>query len=235
VAAGDLIGKIENSELELEHFALAGQLRETQMNLKFIQLTSNSHLLAGQTEHWKKREATLQRQLLENQRKRNDLAIRSQSKGQVVAFQSSPRPTEADALESHSGTLLDDQNQDSQIQRGAPICYVGQTERMRALIAVDQQDIEIVAIGQPVKIAVPFQSESLVGTVVDIALENESEDSTNSAAASESENRVAYRVEVEFEADPRIRVGSLQDAVILCHKTNTAKFIGRWLRNSFWF
>ena len=106
---------------------------------------------------------------------------------------------------------------------------------MRALIDVDEKEIEFVELGQKVKMAVPFQSEYLVGTVADIALENENDASSKSSTETDLENRVTYQVEVEFAADPRIRIGSIQQAVILCHKTNTVGFVGRWLRNSFWF
>ena len=235
VSAGDPIATIENSQLELEHLALTSQLRETGLNLKFIQLAGNSHFLAGQTEHWKKREATLQRQLLENQRQRTELVIRSHTAGQIVAVHVPNQIPDLDSLKSRSSSLFDEQNQNSQVKRGAPICYIGQTDRLRALIAVDQKDVELIEIDQPVKIAVPFRSESIVGTVVDIALENQADKSPPSPVAASPEKQVAYRVEVELAADPSLRVGSRHNAVILCHKTNTAKFIGRWLRNSFWF
>ncbi len=235
VSADDPIATIENPQLELEHVALASQLREARLNLKFIQLAANSHLLAGQTEHWKKREQTLERQLSENQRQRNDLVIRSRRAGQIVAVHLPDQPPQLDSLESRTASLFDNENQDSQVKRGTPICYVGQTDRLRALIAVDQKDVELIEINQPVKIAVPFRSESISGTVVEIALENQSDHSPASSVAARAENQVAYRVEVELEADLSLRVGSLHDAVILCHKTNTTEFIGRWLRNSFWF
>jgi putative peptide zinc metalloprotease protein len=235
VEAGDAIALIESPELILEAISLAGQLREAQLNLQFIKLKTDSHLLAGQTEQWKKRESTLKRQWIENQRKQQELAILAPSGGRLVAIQSPERPPQLDSLKTRTDSLFASQNQNCQVNRGDPICYVGEVNRMQGLIAVDQQDIDLVKIGQPVKISVPFEPDFISATVVDIAIENQPFDSPNQDSTSTDQTLVTYQVEIEFPADSRFRVGSTRQAVIVGNPTTIVALIRRWLRNSFWF
>ena len=179
VAAGDLIGSIENRELEMENVELESQLREAQMNLDFIRLRSDSHLLAGKIEFWKKRESTLQRQFEENQLKLEALNIHSPCAGQVVAFKFPEAVEEDEVLPRRSGSVFDQENQGCQLDRGDPICYVGQPSRLRGFIPVDEKDIELVALDQQAKISVPFEAAPLLGSIVGISIENEEEISTN--------------------------------------------------------
>ena len=234
VAAGDLIGSIESPELKMDQVILKSQLKDATMNLEFIQLKSDAHRLAGKIEFWKKRESTLRRQLDENELKLKELNIQSPCDGQVIAFQNLEKPETEGVLPKRSGSVFDMENQGCQLNRGDPICYVGQPKRSRGFISVDEKDIELVATDQQVKVAVPFRDEPIIGSVVDISIEN-SEDETHKTTPSSDKQRVTYRVEIEFDTDPSVRVGSIHQAVIICQPTKMVSFVGRWLRNSFWF
>ena len=239
VSAGDLIGTIENRELEMERITLASELRDTKLNLESIEMRSDSHMLAGKVEFWNQRIATLNQQLEENVILRERLEIRTPATGQVVAFKYRAAPPGIETLPKTSGDLFDEQNIDSQISRGDPICYVGQNSRLRGFIAVDEKDIELVSVGQQVKLAIPYRDEPLMAEVVDISIEKDDEPFDAASQATDSpvitNQQVTYRVEIEFDADPKVRVGSLLQAVIICQETNMTQFVGRWLRNSFWF
>ncbi len=234
VSQGDIIGRIENPQLELQTVILESQVHDAEMNLRLISLKTDSHQQAGKLEFWKKRESTLNRQLAENRNKLRQLIVQSPTSGQIVAFQHPGFDEESDALPRKTGTLFENQNRDGQLSRGDPICYVAQPNRLSGFIAVEQKDIELVDEGQPVKIAIPFQEQPLLGNVVAISLEEDKRDPAMRSNAGETTN-VTYRVEVEFPANSAIRVGSLHHAVIIGGRTDVAKFVARWLRNSFWF
>ncbi len=240
VEAGDLIGSIENPELALEQLTLAGQLAETQLNLNLIRLTSDAVSLAGKTEFWKQRESTLTKQLEENRTKQTELEVRATRAGRIVAFNYDANSPEAQSLGQKVGSLLDAKNKNCQVNRGDPICYVGTPTRLRGLLSVDQKDIELIAIGQLVKIALPFEADTHEGTVVEISLDHDDTAANNSNQSSQpgsggDMNQVSYQIEIDLEAEAKLRVGSLHPAVILCRKTNVVGVVNRWVRNSFWF
>jgi putative peptide zinc metalloprotease protein len=239
VTAGELIGTIENRELEMERITLSSELRDTKLNLESLEMRSDSHLLAGKVEFWNQRIITLNQQLEENETLRMRLEIRSPATGQVVAFKYQDAPAGSETLPKTTGDLFDEENVDCQISRGDPICYVGQNSRLRGFIAVDEKDIELVSAGQQVKLAIPFRKDPLLAEVVDVSIEKDDElfDASSQIADSSMipDRQVTYRVEIEFDADPKVRVGSLLQAVIICQETNMTQFVGRWLRNSFWF
>lgn len=240
VEVGELIGTIENPELALEQLTLASQLAETQLNLELIRLKSDAVSLAGKTEFWKQRESTLTKQLEENRAKQTELEVRSARAGQIVAFLYDANSPDPQLLGQKTGSLLDAKNENCQVNRGDPICYIGTPARLRGLLSVDQKDIELITIGQRVKIALPFAAEPLVGTVVEISLDHDERSANNSNQSSQTgsgldNGQVSYQIEIDLEAAAKLRVGSLHTAVILCRNTNAVGFVNRWVRNSFWF
>jgi putative peptide zinc metalloprotease protein len=236
VMANHLIATIDNPELELEQLTLSTQLAETQLNLKLIRLKSDAVSLAGDTEFWTLREATLSLQLKENETKRDALKILAAKAGQFVGFDYPSEVVDPPVLVQKQGSLFDPENGSIQVNRGDPIGYVGNPERMRGILRVDQKDIELIEIGQEVRIAIPFESNSHSAKVVEIALEqDESNGQPSNQTSSSMPQQVTYQVLVDLEAISNLRVGSSHAAVVLCHKTNVFSFVGRWLRNSFWF
>lgn len=236
VTANQLIATIESPELELQQLTLTSQLEETQLNLKLIRLKADAVSLAGEAEFWTVREATLSRQLDENATKRDALKIHASQAGRFVGFEYQTEFDDPNAMIQKTGLLFDSENQLIQINRGDPIGYVGNPQRMRGVLRVDQKDIELVEIGQDVKIAVPFESNSTLAKVVEITLEqDETTTQLPNQTADAKSKKVTYQVVVEMESASSLRVGSSHVAVVLCHKTNVVNFVGRWLRNSFWF
>jgi putative peptide zinc metalloprotease protein len=236
VRKDDIIGVIDNPEIDLELIRLESEKLEAEMNLQLIELKTDSHIWAGKAEYWKQRKSTLLRQIAEQESKKNQLTIRAPIPGQLVAFQFDGRNRNTDEMSKLSGGLLDAENVDSQIERGDPIAYVGDPARMRGFMRVDQRDVELVKPGQTVKINLPFHDDPLQGSVLSIAVDKDEDDQpTNNRADSKQNSQVHYRVEIELPSHPEIRVGSIHQAVILCQPTNVLKFGFRWLRNSFWF
>ncbi len=162
------------------------------------------------------------RKLAENQRKRDQLTIHAPVSGRVVAFryEANKGPDDGKTLLKKSGSVLEAENRDCQLHRGDPICYVGNPQRMRGFMAIDQQDIELIELGQPVKIAIPYAGDVCVGQVCEISIEKNETGGEHplppkSRWANSVSEPVTYRVEFEFDADPRIRVGSVQRAPLL--------------------
>jgi putative peptide zinc metalloprotease protein len=235
VSANELLATIENPELELEQTILSGQLAETRLNLDLNRLKTDAVSLAAETEFWSLREKTLLRRLDENRTKRNRLEIHAPCAGKFVATEFNPDSSDPNELTKYVGTLLDPENQDAEVDRGDPIGYVGNPAKRRGILNVDQKDIELIEIGQQVKVAVAFDSVPRLATVTEIALAKAESSTAIDAKANSDSKQVAYQVVIELENGPEVRVGSQYPALVLCRKTNLISFVGRWLRNSFWF
>jgi len=175
----------------------------------------------------------LQRQYEENREMQERMKVFAPREGQVVAFQI-PSAVESERLSKTQGNLLATENHSCQISRGDLICYIGDPDCLRGLVLVDEKDVQLVEPGATAKVAIPFVSESAIGAVQEISLENDQRHAQK-PDSSESANQVTYQVEIEMPADQRIRVGSRQQVVIVCHQTTAGQFFLRWLRNSFWF
>jgi putative peptide zinc metalloprotease protein len=233
VQKGDLLGTVLNLDLKSQQVQLESQLEEARLNLRLLDLQTGTAELAGKAEFWKKHQATLRRQHEENREMQQRMNVLAPRDGQVIAFHVAPEK-KSERLSKTEGNLLAVENRSCQVNRGDPVCYIGAPERLRGLVSVDEKDVQLVKPGAVVKVAIPFSSDSASGRVQEISLENDQR-FRQEAISAETTDQVTYQVEIELPADRRIRVDSRQQVVIICHQTTAGEFVGRWLRNSFWF
>lgn len=235
---GDVVARIVNDDLVLEEMSLAGQLADVNMKLAALQFTTESALVAGEIEFWKKRKSSYARKIQEIERRQSELEVRSPINGQmVVTRRKSVDPVQADQdLSILEGGIFDSNNLGCHVTRGDNLCYVGDSAKCTGYVKVNENEIELVKIGQPVRIFLPHSSTFTEGVVSKISLESDHERSNdvNSKGRFELPSKF-YMVEFESKSNPRIRVGSVHKSVILCQRTTPLKWLSRWWRNSMWF
>ena len=237
VERGDLVAQIVSDDLELERMSVAGQLADVFLKLKALELDTESSMAAGEIEFWKKRKSSHQRKLGEIENRILALEVRSPAKGKLIVQR---RPA-VDAEKSEKnlsligGDLFCKKNAGCHVQRGDDLCYVAESTACSGFVKVSEKDIELVKIGQIVRVFVPHSTRYLEGEVSKVSLESEPE-LTNDGGSQQNELPTSfYMVEFEFDSDPQVHIGSVHKAVILCHQTTPVGWLGRWWRNSMWF
>lgn len=235
VRQGELLGRIRTVELEDQNLSLESQLQEARQNLHHAQLESNGVSAAARIEFWSQRAENLVRQLDENRLRSQELEVRSPIDGQLVAAHFGLSAQGDERLPQKFGAVFDPDNRDCQVSRGDLIGYIGNPKMFRGILRVDQKEIELVRIGQTVKILIPFQSEPVWGTVAEIAIEDQTATQAQSKPAQGESQQIDYQVVIEFDRHPALIVGSECRVIIYGEPTHLIGYVGRWLRNSFWF
>lgn len=235
---GDVIAKIIDDELRLEELSQSGQLEDITLRLDALGLENESSLVAGEIEFWKKRKSSVERKLNEIHRRQKALEICSPINGQVVVNRLAKVEPGQDVQDlsiiSHSPFAKF--NQGCHVNRGDNLCYVADSSKCRGYLKVDEKEIELVRVGQTVRIPVSYTSRVVSAEVVKVSLESQPQlpNDGGDDPIQDLPTRT-YLIEFELESDTVIRVGSTHLAVIECDKTTPAEWLKRWWHNSIWF
>jgi len=151
-----------------------------------------------------------------------------------------------DKLDRWSGTPLDERNLGSYLEPGTLVCYVGDPNHFEALLHVAQSEIELVALGQSVRMQLDHRpGEVLAGTVCEIAKRDLDDMPRQLAAAGDVPTRTDaqgvahpldtwYQVRVQFDTDPPHLVAGIHGAarISVASSPFLAQF-ARWVRQTF--
>ena len=171
VQSGQLLARLEDLELRLEVEKLrgqSGQLRLHLSHLKRQQVTDPSAVAEIPTVEEKL--ADIDDRLRQRSRDLEQLTLTAPAAGTVLP--TSPRPASSSSLglPTWSGTPLDERNMGCYLERGTLFCRIGDPERLEAVLAVDQTDIDCVRAGQLVRVQLEaLPGQVLSGTVSEIA------------------------------------------------------------------
>lgn len=105
---------------------------------------------------------------------REQLILRAPIAGVVIPPPSvtprKERASQSSELPQWSGSPLDEANIGTVLETGTELCLIGQPDRFEAVVAIDQADVEFIAIGQSVELLIDHvPDEILTGAIVDIA------------------------------------------------------------------
>ena len=237
VAAGQLIAKVDDEPLELEQLQLEGELSRIGLRLAELEVAIDQAGNAEQVEFWKQREQSVQNRLTETQKRLAQLQIFAPVSGILVAARrANTEAVQPPQLELPEADVFSSANQGIHVTRGQRLGYIASPQLCRGIARVDEGDIELVQIGQPVQIFLDHQTQPLDAEVTRISLETE-QDLTNNTKTKDNheEGFRFFRVEFVFGAHRDMRVGSVHPVLILGPPTTPARIIQRWWRNSFWF
>lgn len=171
VEPGQVLARLENSELVLEIEKLSGErdrqrLRVENLKRRQVQDQAAAAELPPATELLADLEERLARKLVDRDR----LTLAAPVAGTVLPpRRREPQPIHGE-LPGWSGTPLDPRNRGCALESGTLVCLVGDPGRLEALLVVDQGDVEFVAVGQPVRIQLDQSPGTILeGTVRDLA------------------------------------------------------------------
>lgn len=171
VVAGQMLARLDDSELARELGRLSGQREEWGRKLESlearqavsaeaaVQIPATRETLADLERRWQERSQDAQR-----------LTLTAPIAGVVMPPPSVPEPPADDSLTPWSGTPLDERNLGSWLPSGTLLCQVGDPARSRAVLTIDQMDVEFVQPGQRVWLQ-PHQLPGcwLAGSILEIA------------------------------------------------------------------
>lgn len=247
VEANDVIAVFENPELD-EH------VREL-IDAERVQAV---HARALDSEPDRKRLAEQQLQSLREQREdaerqQAQLVVRAATAGRLVEPPRVPEPGFAETREHLSrwtGVPLLARNINGYFEERTHLCSIAPTGAYEAVLLVDQQDRDDLAVGQSVRLKI----EHLPDLVLDGAISEFSQEQQQFVPASlsnksggplptvtdprgrEQVSGAVYQATVRFECDPELlRTGMRGEGRVLVDRRTIGGWVWRWVRTTFRF
>ncbi len=172
VAAGDIIARLVNDERDREFVAVRGEMARLQVQLAALQseraIDKTISLMIPAAE--KRLAETLHRlELLQRERERT--RIRAPRTGRIFDIRTEPKsPLDLSHGVDENHPMLDAKNVGAYARTSTRLCKVGDAKRRDAILAIRQQDIELVRENQIVTLALAgWPTSALTGRVRDIA------------------------------------------------------------------
>lgn len=174
VAAGDVLGRFENLQLEHDILKLAGEVSLLERQLQNLETRRAREreqvdaLIPTTQERLSKKRDELQQRHTDAEK----LTLRAPLAGRVIA---APEVSEreldpATMLASWTGSALDARNIGATLQTGAEFCWIAPTSQFEATVVIDENTIEFVTAGQRVTLLLEHGGLSTVtGLVTEVA------------------------------------------------------------------
>jgi putative peptide zinc metalloprotease protein len=250
VDAGKTIGKLENSDAQVELARLTGEY-----NLQKLRLANLELLRVEDTEANAKIPATraavddLARQLADRRHDAERLTLTAPVGGAVIPVPRIETSEPANGrLRQWSGAILDEQNRGALVEPGTLVCFVGNPQSVSAVLVVEDTNIERVRPGQQVRLRLDqLPGKVLVGEVIDVARRDpQPADSAKAARADLAQlfagvvppglEAVHYQVRVRLDGpSPPLTIGGRGQAKIAAERITLARWIARYLGQTFRF
>jgi putative peptide zinc metalloprotease protein len=175
VDAGQPLAELKNLDLETMIADLAGKrdIYETQLASLLEQLRYKDLAAGAEIPTVEKSLASVAGQLQKKKIDQSKLTLVSSKPGIVMRPPEQPKRPESDGqLPTWSGTPLKAENVGCTLTESTLFCQVGDPQKMKATLVIDQADIEFVQPGQRVRIQLDeLPGERLRGTIKSMALD----------------------------------------------------------------
>ncbi len=169
VAPGQLLARLRSVDLELEIARLELQCQRTEIKLEYLtQFVRYADPTANiQLEQLAKTLEALRDQLETKKSEVPRLELRAPRAGTVLPPPwTSPMPSTSGHLPTWSGIPLDPKNLGAYLEAGTKFCLIGDPRRFKAILVINQADIEFVRAGQKVEIKLDIlPDKTFLGTV----------------------------------------------------------------------
>jgi len=153
VAAGELLARLTNVDLDMEIAELEGQVSEHESRLKSLQRIRLEDPTAGlEVPQVVDQLASANRQLKQKREDRKRLELRAPVAGTVLPPPELPKRPSSTDLEHWHGLPLDKRNLGALLTESTLFCQIGDPRKMEASLVIDQDDIEHVKEGQTIDI-----------------------------------------------------------------------------------
>jgi len=212
VEAGQTVATLENLSVRRDIARLAAATKVQENLLSHLEARRGQDPeAAGQIPTARQQLDGLRRQLVQLQQDEEDLILTAPVSGTVLPVPSrSEKHQPASQLSDWHGTPLDPTNRGCFLQRGTPVCLVGNAGQLQAMAMIDQSDVERIRLGQPVRLQLD-QSPGRVlhGTVQEVA-QLDLEIAPRELAATRQ-----VPVEADSQQQPRLSSTTYQARIVL--------------------
>ncbi len=241
VAAGDIVARLRNPDLELAVASQEGEVRERDAQVDQLRTLQGALPAASARLPTAMAElAAAVAQLAEERAMADSLVIRAPVAGRVWSPPvHKPAHGSIDALPQWSGSPLDDRNRGAWIDPGTPVAVVAADSGWVAWAGVEQADVAAVELGQTVRLLADQQPTSVMtGRVVQVsrrARENSPSDARQAAAQGELLGDERYHVvEIELDAaDAPLLPGAHGTVKIATYTSTVGELVLMQLRRAF--
>ena len=172
VQQGQALARLDSAAVRIEVAKLSSERDRQQLYLANLEAQRLQGVIDGaQIPTAKAALADIEFRLQQVERDAARLTILAPMNGTVLPPPNRPRMTRGtEKLDTWSGMPLDERNLGSQLDTGTLLCLVGDPARFEAVLHVEQSDIELVQVGQRVRVVLDhLPNQILEGTIAEVA------------------------------------------------------------------
>lgn len=177
IKRGEPIALLRNLDVELELSQLQGELAEMDREAEMLRM----HRYASTREvarevTLRESRVTAEKRLAELSQIQDSMLLVAPQDGSVIPARRTHAPNDdPDELDLWYGWTLHDENTNASLERGQPICQIGDMEHPIAKLFIDQSDVRFVKVDQPVKLLLDSQSLHAIDAIIDDMSQGNSE------------------------------------------------------------
>jgi putative peptide zinc metalloprotease protein len=171
VEAGQEIARLEEPRLKVTLTQWEGDLNQKRMQLEHLERRRvNEPNVAQNIPSAREAVRDLEQQLAQRQRDAERLVLRSPCAGTVLPAPHSRNITTPGSLPTWTGSPLEERNRGSYLREGTTLCLIGSPHSRAAVLLVNQDDINLVRVGQRVRtLWNELSGDILEGEIVELA------------------------------------------------------------------
>ena len=247
VKIGQPLVWLEDSELRMKVISLSGKLNRMKARVSNLESRAVTHAEAlAQLPAAREMVADLQQQLAQRAREEQALTLKAPIDGTIIPPPAiSPAGQNRRELRRWIGTPLEQRNIGCTLERGTFLCLVGDPRDHEAVVFVDESDIELVRVGQQVRMQFDVAPGIVLsGTIHEIAEKDAQVVPRELAAQREIANRpdstgvrrplqTSYRVRVKLDEPHRsLLIGARGQAKIVVDPQPLSRRLYRLIRRT---
>ena len=176
VRQGDVLGRLEAPDLDMEISRLTGQRDVLQSQLQSLKARSDQQTNRGVRDAGseiptaEQALADIEDRLRKREEEKQRLTLTAPLAGTVLPPRRRQEDAASDELPFWTGQPLDPANQDAFLETGTLFCLVGDPHAFEALLVIDQSEIAFVQAGQQVQIQIDqLPGRYLLGQIEELA------------------------------------------------------------------
>jgi len=168
VKKGDTLAQLKNLDLELQLSQLIrerDELQSQRQTLNKLRFTDRSVL--PQLPQLDEQLSSIRRQIRDKQIDMRRLTLVASATGIVLPAPAKPADDGSGQLPTWSGSPLDASNLHAYLAPGDLFCQIGQSARTEVVLVIEQNDIEFVSEGQPLRVKIDAYPENIYLSTLD--------------------------------------------------------------------
>ena len=171
VEAGQEIARLAEPRLQVTLTQLEGDLNQHRLQLEHLERRRvNEPKVAQSIPTAREAVRDLEQQLAQRQRDADRLVLRAPCAGTVLPAPLQRDRTTPGALPTWTGSPLEERNRGSYLREGTTLCLIGEPRSRTAILIVNQDDINLVRVGQRVRMLWnELSGDILPGEIVELA------------------------------------------------------------------